>query len=106
MAAQLSKEIGVEIARRYGQLLKNEFNLVGLYLYGSAARDACHEHSDIDIAVVSDVFTGDVVEDTMRLMRLRRQVDLRIEPHPFLPSEFTETNPMAQEVMRTGIRIV
>ena len=36
----------------------------------------------------------------------RRHQDLRIEPHPFLPSEFTEENPMAREVMRTGIRIV
>ena len=62
--------------------------------------------SDIDIAVVTNSFSGDIVEDTFTLMKLRRQVDTRIEPHPFLPSEFTEKNPMAREIMQTGIRIV
>ncbi|MGE5577304.1 MAG: hypothetical protein ACM3TT_08965 [Syntrophothermus sp.] len=62
--------------------------------------------SDIDIAVVADGFTGDIIEDTFTLMKLRRQVDIRIKPHPFLPSEFREENPVAREVMRTGIRIV
>ncbi len=47
-----------------------------------------------------------LIEDTFALMRLRREVDLRIEPHPFLISDFTENNPVAREIMETGIRIL
>ncbi|MCL4514292.1 MAG: nucleotidyltransferase domain-containing protein [Firmicutes bacterium] len=95
-----------EIARKYADVLRREINLLGLYVYGSYARGEQDQDSDIDIAVVADDFTGDMVEDTFRLMKLRRQVDTRIEPHPFRQSDFTEKNPMAREVMRTGIRIV
>lgn len=35
---------------------------------------------------------------------LRREVDTRIEPHPFLTSDFTENSPIAREIMETGIR--
>ena len=95
-----------EIARRYADALQKEFDLLGLYVYGSYAKGTQRADSDIDIAVVADAFTGDTVEDTWHLMKLRRGVDIRIEPHPFLPSDFTEANPAALEVMRTGIRIV
>lgn len=37
---------------------------------------------------------------------LRREVDTRIEPHPFLVSDFTENNPTAREIMETGVRIL
>jgi len=95
-----------EIARRYADAVRREVNLLGLYVYGSYAKGTHKTDSDIDIAVVADTFTGDAIEDTLQLMRLRRGVDTRIEPRPFLPSDFTDANPMAREVMRTGIRIV
>ncbi len=106
MATQQSPEMIRDIARRYADVLQREFNLLGLYVYGSYVKGTQRSDSDIDIAVVADIFTGDVIEDTLQLMKLRRGVDTRIEPHPFLPSDFTHSNPMALEVMRTGIRIV
>ena len=106
MAAQHAQEVTREIARRYADELRKEFNLLGLYVYGSHVKGTPREDSDIDIAVITDAFSGDTVEDTWRLMKLRRAVDMRIEPHPFLPSEFNDKNPLAREVMRTGIRIV
>ena len=106
MATEQSHEMIREIARRYADALRMEFDLQELYVYGSYAKGTQRTDSDIDIAVVADAFTGDTVEDTWRLMKLRRNIDIRIEPHPFLPSDFTQANPAALEVMRTGIRIV
>ncbi len=106
MVTRPSRKMIREIARRYAEALRVEFDLQGLYVYGSCAKGTDRVDSDIDIAVVADSFTGDTVDDTWRLMKLRRGVDIRIEPHPFLPSEFTKANPTALEVMRTGIRIV
>jgi hypothetical protein len=39
------------------------------------------------------------------LMKIARDIDLSIEPHPYLRNEFKKENPMAAEVIKTGIRI-
>lgn len=49
--------------------------------------------------------SGDIIEDQYRLMKLRRAIDLRIEPQPFQPSEFNSQNPLAREIMETGIPV-
>lgn len=95
-----------EIAIKYADILKQEYALHSMYLYGSYANGNYHQDSDIDLAVVADDLSGDIFEDTFILLKYRRMVDNRIEPHPFLTSEFTLNNPMAREVMETGIRIV
>jgi predicted nucleotidyltransferase len=63
------------------------------------------EQSDIDVAVVSDDFSGDLVEDTFKLMQIRRQVDNRIEPHPFLSEDFNNKNPFVKEIMKDMIQV-
>jgi len=77
-----------------------------MFLFGSTAAGLAGEDSDIDIAVIADDFSGDTIEDTFRLMKSRRRIDLRIEPHAFLTSEFHNGNPFAVEIMKTGIRIM
>jgi uncharacterized protein len=101
----LGKRIN-EVALQYANVLKHHFQLHSLYVYGSYAKGKFTEDSDIDIAVVADGFSGDLVEDTFQLMKIRRGVDTRIEPHPFLVEEFHENNPLANEVLRSGIRII
>jgi len=77
-----------------------------VYLFGSFASGKPHEWSDIDLAVVSADFDGGIIEDQVRLMRVTWDIDVRIEPHPFRPEDFTPDNPWVAEIMRTGIRIV
>jgi hypothetical protein len=59
-------------------------------VYGSYVRGPFTDDSDIDIAVVVDGFSGDLVEDTIKLMKIRRNVDNRIEPHPFSVDELRQ----------------
>lgn len=94
------------IALKYAEVLKHEYHLQSVYLYGSYAKDNDNQDSDIDLAIVTDDFSGDIVDDTFKLLKYRRLVDNRIEPHPFLAKEFTTDNPMAREVMETGIRVM
>ena len=56
--------------------------------------------------MIGDDFIGDPIEDTLQLMRIRRKVDNRIEPHPFKSSDFDISNPYVQEILRTGIKIM
>jgi hypothetical protein len=41
----------------------------------------------------------------MQLMRLRRDIDLRIEPHPILEGDFNVQNPFAFEIEKTGVEL-
>ena len=95
-----------EIALRYANNIREHVQLRRLYVYGSYAKGTFTAESDIDIAVVADGFSGDIIEDRWMLMKLRRTVDNRIEPHPFSTKDFNESDPMAKEVMETGIRII
>ncbi len=101
----IEKQIN-QIILKYADQVKKEYNVKGIYLYGSYAKGNNTEDSDIDIAVVCEDFTGDIIEDRFRLMKLRRKVDYRIEPHPFAVNEFNEDNPNARVVIQTGIKIM
>ena len=41
----------------------------------------------------------------MLLMRIRRKIDLQIELHPIGESDFTNLNPFAYEIQKSGIEI-
>jgi len=92
----------INTAKLYISHIPAELELKKAYLFGSYARSNQHAGSDIDIALVvgkmDDFFTL-----RRELMRLRRNIDLRIEPHPFLEEEFTIQNPLAWEIERTGV---
>lgn len=94
------------IAERFALLLKDEMNIDSVYLHGSAVNGGSTKDSDIDIAVISNDFTGDRVEDIFKLMKIRRKVDNRIEPHPFRGSEFDCSNPFVKEILTKGIKIM
>jgi len=106
MASFYDMETIKQIASQFAELVKSEMNIKSVYLYGSVVKGANTEDSDIDIAVVGDDFSGDLIEDTFKLMKIRRKVDNRIEPHPFKSTEFDKANPFVAEILATGIKIM
>ncbi|MCX7884916.1 MAG: nucleotidyltransferase domain-containing protein [Caloramator sp.] len=95
-----------EIVKKYAELLKCEMNIRDVYLYGSYVKGNYTEDSDIDIAVVGDDFSDDIIENTLKLMKLRRKIDNRIEPHPFNSKDFNISNPFVKDIIETGIKIM
>ena len=94
-----------EIAREYIIFLKNNnFNIEKAYLFGSHAKGRDTENSDIDLAVVFRELE-DSFDMQVQLMKLRRKIDTRIEPHPFLESDFDDSNPLVHEILDTGLEI-
>ncbi|MFH1862838.1 MAG: nucleotidyltransferase domain-containing protein [bacterium] len=87
-------------------LIANAVQPQAIYLFGSYAYGKPTWESDIDLAIISEDLAGHPIDDFVHLMKLRRGIDLRIEPHPFRPEDFTADNPEAAEIMRTGIRIL
>lgn len=106
MAVKGIDDVIWDIAHRYASTLMQVIKLDGMYVYGSHSKGIADCDSDVDIAVIPNDFTGNVVDDRLLLMRLRRKVDIRIEPHPFRPVDFVGANPLANEIMASGIPIV
>lgn len=106
MASYSDRKSVEDIVMRFVELVKKQINVRSAYLYGSYAKGSYTDDSDIDVAVVGDEFSGDKIEDTFMLMKIRRKVDNRIEPHPFRSEDFDISNPFVNEIVSTGIRII
>lgn len=96
----------IEIINRFLGLINSEFPLSGVYLFGSYVNGTAREYSDIDLAIVSDVFEGSRFFDKKKLNKylLKSSVDLEI--HPYRTEDFTEDDPFVKEIIKTGIKIL
>lgn len=104
------KKDGTTVKRlinRYINALKDRnIKVLGSFLFGSYAKGKESEWSDIDVAILTDEFIGDSFDFTFLLMKIAREIDTDIEPHPFLIEEFNEENPVAVEILKTGQKIL
>ncbi len=101
----MDKRKASDIARKYFNFLKqNDVNVKKGYIFGSFARGTANEDSDIDLAIIFHEL-DDTFDMQVKLMKLRRRFDTRIEPHPFRESDFQTSNPLANEIMKTGVEL-
>ncbi len=94
----------IDAIKQYIMIIPKELGVKKAYLFGSFAKGNEKEESDIDIALVVENMP-DFFSAQKQLMKLRRKIDLRIEPHPIKEQDFNSLNPFAYEIERTGIEI-
>ena len=86
--------------KQFAQLVRQHLPVCDVLLYGSYAKGGARRYSDIDVAIVVDEYVGDLFGMKARLFRLRRDIDVRIEPllleRKHDPARFVE------EIVRTG----
>jgi len=98
------KDSAIKIVTRYiDELEKHEIHIREAIIFGSHAKKMARPESDIDVALVSDAFTGDRFEDRRRIVPLRRKINTRIEPIPFRPEDFENGGALVEEIKKTGI---
>ncbi len=100
----MDKKQALLIARKYINVVKDFYPIQKALLFGSFAKGNYNEHSDIDIAIIFKRI-DDVIQRQIELMKLRREIDLRIEPHPFDAKDFNKLNPVANEIIKYGMEI-
>lgn len=97
----------VNAVRQYRKRLEhNAIPVAGVLVYGSYAKRTAHQWSDIDVCVISPVFTDPF--DAMALLlkqRSRADVLAGIEPVGFTPSDFRHGSSLINEIKRTGVRV-
>jgi len=70
----------IKIVKQFGELVRQNYSVNQIYLFGSYAKGNAKEESDIDVAIVIEKIGDDYLEQSTKLFQLRRKVDLRIEP--------------------------
>jgi uncharacterized protein len=73
-------------------------------LFGSYASNKANKWSDIDLALVSDSFTGMPVDDRRKISKANIFFT-DIEPHTFNTKYFKKGDPFIDEIKRTGVEM-
>jgi predicted nucleotidyltransferase len=100
----MDKGEALKIASAYIDSISSKYNIRQAILFGSFAKGTNHDDSDIDIAIIVNNVV-DIIDTQIDLMKLRRKIDLRIEPHPFMTEDFNQSNPVVYEILKYGIII-
>jgi uncharacterized protein len=99
----------IDLLQRFSAILTEAgIDVKRMILYGSYAIGNPREESDIDVAVVSEEFGKDRVEEGMLLFRLAGRLDPRIEPVPLSVDAFSNDTwvPLIYEIRTNGIEIL
>jgi len=101
----MDKNKASKIAREYINFIKQHYpNVEKAYIFGSYVKGTMRTDSDIDLAIIFKKL-NDTFDMQVKLMKLRRKFDTRIEPHAFRESDFEISNPLANEILKTGLEI-
>lgn len=100
----MDKNDALIIAHQFAEAVIRKYPASRFYLFGSYAKETSHADSDIDIAVVLMDYEN-YLEMQLALMKIRRKIDSRIEPHPFKENDFVLSNPLVNEILRYGKEI-
>ncbi|MCX6272498.1 MAG: nucleotidyltransferase domain-containing protein [Bacteroidetes bacterium] len=101
----MDKADAVIIAQQYADAVKTKYSFNRIFLFGSYSKGTFNDDSDIDIAIIFKDYNN-LMDMQLELMRIRRPIDSRIEPHPFRESEFDLSNPIVNEIVKYGQEIL
>ena len=96
----LDRAAVIKIAEQYAGEVTKILNPKAIILFGSYAKGTAKPDSDIDIAIILDDFTGDYLEISKQLYKLRRNISADIEP--ILLDSARDKSGFVAEVLKTG----
>ena len=100
----MDKSEATNIANRYVNLVAKKYPVQKAWLFGSYAKGSHHADSDIDVALLMQ-HNYDMIDLQIDLMKIRREVDLRIEPHPFTEQNAGNSSLFQNEINKYGIEM-
>lgn len=87
-------------------IIKSGIPLERAYLFGSYAKGNFKDNSDIDVALISKVFSGFGFEDRNLISNINILNDyINIEPVTISKESLNNSNPFINEIINTGIEI-
>lgn len=100
----MDKSEALKMAKQYARAVSRHYDVKKVIMFGSYVKGTNREDSDIDLAIVLN--SGRNLFDIQtELMKLRTDDALFIEPHPFYLPDFSPSDPVVSEIIKTGIEI-
>ena len=96
----MDKAAVVERVRRYAELVRHDFDVEQVILFGSHVSGTAREGSDIDVAVVVRRLKGNWLSAAARMHKLTRDVDVSIEPVIF--QQGRDQSGFLRQILETG----
>jgi len=87
------------------QLNRNGIRISRAILFGSFAKGRVRRWSDIDVALVSPDYHPTDFRQRVRIGLICQNVDVRMETVVYRPEDFRKGEPLAREILRTGIEL-
>ena len=94
-----------KINRFIAELELNNIPVQKAILFGSYANGTANEWSDVDLAIVSDRFTGNRMDDKDMIRKYKAVVGWDISPFPYKPEDFEDSYFVRDEIIKKGILI-
>jgi predicted nucleotidyltransferase len=103
-----NRETAIEKVKSFvSELIFNGIELDTVILFGSYSTNQQKEFSDIDVALVSDMFTGFGFEDRKLFSKVNIKKEyVDIETRTYSKNYFELSDPFIEEIKRTGISIL
>jgi predicted nucleotidyltransferase len=102
--AVISREAAISTGREFASQIRSEIdNNAIVILFGSCAKNNATERSDIDIAVVSETFGNNYIDNFVKLGVIAYEINVEIEPHPFTIDSWNYITPFISEIKNTGV---
>ena len=96
----MDQEPVISRVKQFAEVVRQNFQVKKIILYGSYAKGSASKHSDIDVAVVLDSNEEDLLTSEAKLYKLRRDIDVRIEP--VLLDDKNDKSGFLEEITKTG----
>ncbi|MCF8261787.1 MAG: nucleotidyltransferase domain-containing protein [Melioribacteraceae bacterium] len=94
-----------KLIEKFINRISKDYTIDAAYLFGSYANGTAKEYSDIDLAIVSNMFEGSRFFDRQKLAKYVLETSVDLEIHPYKTEEFTEDDPFVKEIIKTGRKI-
>jgi uncharacterized protein len=103
----LTRDAVIEKVASFSQeILANGVSLDKVILFGSYAKGTPNKYSDIDVALVSDCFSGFGFEDRKFFSKINiKKSYLEIETKTYPTQYFYNSDPFIEEILKYGIVI-
>lgn len=98
-----------KLIQYYIELKRNRIQVDMMILFGSFAKGKSQKDSDIDVAIVSNKFGRDRHKEIVKLNKIARKVDSRIEAVAISMREYFDPNsisPILDEIKKTGTSVL
>ena len=102
MPKGITRADAIEVAKQFASRVYAELDPdAKIYLFGSTVRDEANERSDIDIAVISEVFGTDVVANRVGISLIGYSVHPDIETHAIRTEDWEDIT-LFMNVIKSG----